>query len=206
MRVTIIGAGNMARGIGSRALAGGNEVDLVDHDPEHARALADELGASSRAAETADGDVVVLAVPYEAAADAVAEHKRALVGKVVVDIANPVDWSTMDRLVTPEGSSAAEELAKHLPEGVSVVKAFNTTFAGPLVAGEAAGQRLDVLIAGDDDQAKQRIAALVEAGGMRPIDVGPLTRARQLEQMQLLHIALQERLSSRFRSTLKLHW
>jgi 8-hydroxy-5-deazaflavin:NADPH oxidoreductase len=206
MRVTIIGAGNMARGIGSRALAGGNEVDLIDHDPEHARALADELGANSRAAETADGDVVVLAVPYEGVADAVAEHKRALVGKVVVDIANPVDWSTMDRMVTPEGSSAAEELAKRLPEGVSVVKAFNTTFAGPLVAGEAAGQQLDVLIAGDDDQAKRKIAALVEAGGMRAIDVGPLIRARQLEQMQLLHIALQERLGSRFRSALKLHW
>jgi predicted dinucleotide-binding enzyme len=206
MRVTIIGAGNMARGIGSRALAGGNDVELIDHDPEHARALADELGANSRVTETADGDVVVLAVPYEAAADAVAEHKRALVGKVVVDIANPVDWSTMDRLVTPEGSSAAEELAKLLPESVSLIKAFNTTFAGPLAAGEAAGQQLDVFIAGDDDLAKRKIAALAEAGGMRAIDVGPLARARQLEQMQLLHIALQERLGSRFGSTLKLHW
>jgi predicted dinucleotide-binding enzyme len=54
------------------------------------------------------------------------------------------------------------------------VKAFNTTFAGTLVEGEVAGQQLDVLIAGDDEQAKQKVSQLVAVGGLRPIDVGPL--------------------------------
>jgi hypothetical protein len=64
-----------------------------------------------------------------------------------------------------------------------VVKAFNTTFAGTLVAGEVSGQPLDVLIAGDDNNAKQKVSQLVSDGGLRPVDVGPLHRAQQLEQL-----------------------
>lgn len=205
MKVTIVGAGNMGRGIGTRMLAGGNEVEVLDHDPAEARALAEELGEGATASDRVTGEVVVLALPYDAVADAISTHRDALAGKVVVDIANPADWSTMDRLVTPDGSSSAEEAAKLVPQGAHVVKAFNTTFAGTLVAGDAAGQQLDVLIAGDDEHAKATVAKLVEAGGMRPLDVGPLKRARQLEQMGLFHIAVQEELGGGFGSALKLH-
>ncbi|HEV3478079.1 MAG TPA: hypothetical protein VG144_01365, partial [Gaiellaceae bacterium] len=52
-----------------------------------------------------------------------------------------------------------------------------------LFAGEVAGQQLDVLIAGDDAEAKEKVAQLVSDGGLRPIDVGPLSRAQQLEQL-----------------------
>ncbi len=61
MRITIIGAGNIGRGIGTRAVAGGNEVELVDRNPEDARALADELGTLATTSDTVSGDVVVLA-------------------------------------------------------------------------------------------------------------------------------------------------
>jgi predicted dinucleotide-binding enzyme len=84
-----------------------------------------------------------------------------------------------------------------------VVKAFNTTFAATLVDGEVNGQRLDVLIAGDDFAAKERVSGLVEAGGLRPIDVGPLRRARQLEQLGFLHMSLQEPRDWGFRSAVK---
>ena len=87
-----------------------------------------------------------------------------------------------------------------------MVKAFNTTFGNTLVPGEVAGQQLDVLIAGDDDSAKRKVAELVRAGGMRPIDVGPLRRARQLEQLGFLHISLQERLGTGFQSAVKFIW
>jgi 8-hydroxy-5-deazaflavin:NADPH oxidoreductase len=86
-----------------------------------------------------------------------------------------------------------------------VVKAFNTTFAPTLVAGEAGGQQLDVLIAGDDDAAKQKVAQLVSDGGLRPLDVGPLRRAQQLEQLGFLHISLQQPLNLGFSSAVKLH-
>ena len=82
---------------------------------------------------------------------------------MVVDITNPVDWARFDRLVTPPDSSAAQEIAKQLPPGVPVVKAFNTTFAGTLVAGKVADHDLDVLVAGDDEEAKATVARLVES-------------------------------------------
>ena len=112
----------------------------------------------------------------------------------------------METVTTPAGTSAAEETAQLVPEGTKVVKAFNTTFAKTLVAGEAAGQELEVLIAGDDDAAKATVAALAEAGGMRAVDVGPLRRARMLEQVGLFHIAIQEKLGSSFASAISLRW
>ena len=204
MKVTIIGAGNMARGIATRVLAGGNDVELIARDRAAAQALAGELGAT--VGDEVSGDVVVLAVPYGAVADVIAGHGDALRGKVVVDIANPLDWSTMDSLVTPADSSAAEEIAKLLPGGTPVVKAFNTTFAATLSAGQVAGEPLDVLLAGDDTDAKEKVASLVEAGGLRSRDVGPLKRARQLEQLGFLHITAQEPMGSGWGSAIKINW
>jgi NADPH-dependent F420 reductase len=212
MLVTIIGAGSMGRGIGTRMVAGGNDVEIIDTDPADAEALARDLAGADGARVTAGrreslgGDVVVFAIAYSALGAAADEYGEQVTGKVVVDITNPVDFETFDRLVTPADSSAAEELAKRLPEGTPVIKAFNTTFAGTLVDGKVAGEPLDVLIAGDDDYAKQTIAALVTAGGLRPIDVGPLRRARQLEHLGFLHMAVQDRVGSDWQSTVKLLW
>ena len=72
-----------------------------------------------------------------------------------------------------------------------VVKAFNTTFAKTLLAGNVAGQPLDVFIAGDSEEAKEKVSALVAGSGMRPIDTGPLRWARELEAFMLLVMALQ---------------
>ena len=123
----------------------------------------------------------------------------------MVDITNPLDTQTWDRLATPPGTSSAEEVQRLVPPGTPVVKAFNTTFGGTLLSGEVAGQQLDVLIAGDDDAAKQKVAQLVTDGGLRPIDVGPLARAQQLEQLGFLHISLQQPHELGFASAIKLH-
>ena len=208
VKVTIIGAGNMGRGIGTRAVAGGHEVELVDRNPEDAEALAKELGAKATALDAGaefGGDVAVLALYYPGSLEAVEQYRDQLAGKVVVEISNPVDTETWDRLVTPPDSSGAEEVAKRLPEATPVVKAFNTTFANTLIAGEVAGQQLDVLIAGDDEDAKQKVAELVESGGLRPVDTGPLERARLLEQAGLLNILLQQPHGWGFASALRFH-
>ena len=208
MKVTIVGAGNMGRGIGTRAVAGGHQVEILAQDPSHARTLASELGGSATAIEAGDpfgGEVVVFAVYYPGSKDAVQQYADQLAGKVVVDITNPIDIQTWDSLATPPGTSAAEELQQLVPAGTPVVKAFNTTFAPTLVAGEVAGQQLDVLIAGDDPAAKQKVAQLASDGGLRPLDVGPLRRAQQLEQLGFLHIAIQQPLNLGFSSGVKLH-
>jgi predicted dinucleotide-binding enzyme len=209
MDVTIIGAGNMGRGIGTLVVAGGHGLQLIDRDPEDARVLADELGGGATAGSPHDdltGELVVLALYYPGTKDAAEQYGDRLAGKVVVDICNPVDAETWDRLATPEGTSAAEELTGLLPSGTPVVKAFNTTFAKTLVAGQVAGQPLDVFMAGDDADAKQKVSELAESGGLRPIDAGPLRHAQQLEQLGFLHISLQEPLGTGYASAVKLHW
>ena len=94
MQITIIGTGNMARGIATRALAGGNTVTLLGTRSEKAQALADELPGDVSAGQVGDalaGDVVVLAVWYQALGDVLGRYGDQLAGKVVVDITNPVD-------------------------------------------------------------------------------------------------------------------
>jgi predicted dinucleotide-binding enzyme len=88
--------------------------------------------------------------------------------------------------------------------GARVVKAFNTTFAGTLSEGGVAGEPLDVFVAGDDEEAKAAVSKLVEDGGLRPIDAGPLKRARELEAAGLLHMSIQEPLGTGFGSALKI--
>ncbi|WTP63169.1 NAD(P)-binding domain-containing protein [Streptomyces phaeochromogenes] len=201
MKITIIGAGNMARGIATRALAGGHTVTVTTKDPGKAVRLVDELrgratgegrmaAADASAVDTAD--IVVLAVPFDAAKQLASAYGDRLSDKVVIDISNPVDAS-LDALVVTPGTSAAEEIAEAAGPDVRVVKAFNTTFATTLIAGEVNGTPLDVFIAGDDEAARKQVADLVTSGGLNPVDVGALRHARQLEGFQLLHMALQIR-------------
>ena len=192
--ITILGSGNMARGIGTRAVVAGRTLQILSRDTEQAAALAAELGAnvtSGSIDSVPAGDIVVLAVPYDAARELVTGYGAALAGKVVVDITNPINFATFDSLSVAPGTSAAEELAALAAPGVTVVKAFNTTFAGTLVEGSVAGVPLDVFVAGDSDEAKASVSSFITDAGLRAIDAGPLRRARELEGFQLLIMTLQ---------------
>jgi NADPH-dependent F420 reductase len=212
MRVTVIGAGNMGRGIGHRLVAGGHDVTIVDRNPEEAERLAEELRGAAQGGAAVEasgpdaelrGEVVILAVYYPGSLELASDLGDGLAGKIVVDISNPLN-ETFDALGTAPGTSAAEEVAATVPAGARVVKAFNTTFSGTLVEGQVAGQPLDVFIAGDDEGAKETVAQLVRDGGLRAIDVGPLERARQLEGLGFLVITLQQPLGLNFQSAWKL--
>ena len=201
MDVTIIGTGSMARGIGARVVAGGHALTVLGRERAKAEELATGLGGGARAGEVGDavsGDLVVLAVPYEAAAGLA----RDIGGATLVDITNPVDLSTFER-IEPQAGSAAEEIQAAAP-GARVVKAFNTTFAGTLEEGAVAGQPLDVLIAGDDEEAKERVAQLARDGGLTPRDAGPLRRARELEAAGYLHMALTQGTDAPFGTALRI--
>ncbi|WP_411374474.1 NADPH-dependent F420 reductase [Arthrobacter sp. MPF02] len=190
--ITIIGTGNMARGLATRAIAAGKSVQLLAHeDKAKAETLATELGGQVSTGVVGDeltSNLVIPAVYFDAAKDIVARYGDSLAGKVYVDITNPVDFSTFDGLAVPAHSSAAEELQK--ATAATVVKAFNTTFAATLGEGAVAGQALDVLIAADDEAATQAVVNFVTAAGLNAIVVGPQRRARQLEQTGFLHILL----------------
>ena len=113
MDITIIGTGNMARGIATRALEGGHGVTLLGTEQAKAEALAAELPGEAQAGAVGDplnGDVVVLAVWYQAVPDVLARYGDQLDGRVVVDITNPVDPETYAPL-TVEAGSVAQEIA-----------------------------------------------------------------------------------------------
>ncbi|MFI9568996.1 NADPH-dependent F420 reductase [Streptomyces rishiriensis] len=210
MRINIVGPGNMGRAIAVRALTGGHGVCLVHPDADRGRAAVAELeqrfpeGETDSATAAQAADMTVLALPYDAALEAARSARATLSGQVLVDICNPVDFSTMDARVTPADTSAAEQIQQIVGADTKVVKAFNTTFAGLLTTGEGHGFPLDVLIAGDDSAAKAKVAELVSSGAMRPRDVGPLRRARELEALGFLHISLQQPLELNWQSAIKI--
>jgi predicted dinucleotide-binding enzyme len=115
----------------------------------------------------------------------VADFGDALDGKVIIDITNPVA-PDLSGLVTPHGSSGAQEIAKVAPAGAHVVKAFNTIFGHVL----AKDEHLDAFIAADDAEAKARVSAFLESLGLRPLDVGGLQMAQTLEALGLMMIGL----------------
>ncbi len=85
-----------------------------------------------------------------------------------------------------------------------MVKAFNTIYASTLREGQIAGQPLDVFLAGDNQEAKAKVAQFVRDAGLRPVDAGPLSRARQIEGLGLLHIVTQGDLGTNYASAIKI--
>jgi hypothetical protein len=186
--ISIIGLGGMARAIGARAVEGGNAVEVIGRDAAKATDLAAALGGGATAGTfgTAPaGDIVILAVPYASAVPVVARYGDALAGKVIIDISNTFNADATG-LVTPDGTSGAQEIAKAAPASAHVVKAFNTVFGHIL----ARGRPLDVLIAGDDAHAKAGVSAFIESLGLRPLDTGDLAMAHWLEGTALLMMGL----------------
>src|SRR5688572_19985215 len=92
-RIGIIGAGNMGRAFATRLAAAGHDVTVTATDPAHAEEAAAKAGAKARAVRPAgvarDVDLIILAVPYSAAADAL-RGAGDVTGKTIVDISNPV--------------------------------------------------------------------------------------------------------------------
>jgi hypothetical protein len=192
MNISILGTGNMAKGLAGVFAAAGYSVVLGSRHAAQAAVVARELGAAvegtdlKSAAERAD--VVVLAVPYGAVAETIAAA-GGLAGKTVVDITNPMtdDYSG---LTLGHTTSAAEEIQKLAPRA-KVVKAFNTIFASVLAAGgKAAGEAATVFIAGDDAGAIATVERVAAKAGFVPLQVGRLAVARYLEPLAGLNIAL----------------
>lgn len=186
--ITIIGSGNMATAIGTRAAQHGHAVELMSRNTAKAQALAEQIGNGTTVgtfgAQPA-GDIVIIAVLYTGAVDVVTQYGDALAGKIVVDITNPFN-ADASGLTTTEGNSASDQIAAVVPEGTHVVKAFNTIFGGVL----AQGKPLDGFFAGDSTEAKARVGEFLESLDMRPRDAGGLRMASALEWAGLLLVGL----------------
>ena len=186
--ISIIGAGNMATAIGTRAAKHGHTVELMSRDTAKAQALADRIGNGATVGTygaTPAGDIVILAVLYAGAVDVVAHYGDALAGKILVDITNPFN-ADVSGLVTTAGNSLSQQITAAAPGDAHVVKAFNTILRGVL----AGDKPLDAFLAGDSAEAKTRVAAFLESLDLRPLDAGGLEMAYVLEWASILLVGL----------------
>jgi predicted dinucleotide-binding enzyme len=186
--ISIIGTGNMASAIGALAVKGGNTVEVIGRDATKAANLASALGNGATAGSwgaAPAGDIVILAVLFDSAVPIVSEYGDALANKIVIDITNPFNASATG-LAIPDDTSVAQMVATAAPASAHVVKAFNTLFRDVL----AAGDPVDVFIAGDDAQAKASVSAFITSLGLRPQDTGDLSMAHWLEGTGLLSVGL----------------
>lgn len=172
-KIAIIGSGNVGSALKRGLDRAGYEVRTSQRNTTQ---------------ETADwGEVVILAVPYNAIDTVLYELANAIDKKVVVDVTNAL---TADmHLALGFSTSGAEELQKKVPNA-RIVKAFNTVFAQHMDTGSALGQQLTIFAASDDQQARSTALELGRAIGFDAVDAGPLHNARQLEALGYFNIQL----------------
>jgi predicted dinucleotide-binding enzyme len=186
--ISIIGSGNMATAIGTRATKHGHTVEIMSRNTAKAQALADQIGTGATVGTFGArpaGDIVIVAVLYTGAVEVVAHYGDALSGKILVDITNPFN-ADVTGLVTTPGDSVSQQIATAAPEGTQVLKAFNSILQGVL----AEDKPVDVFFAGDSAEAKARVAAFLKSLDMRPLDAGGLEMASVLEWAGVLLVGV----------------
>jgi 8-hydroxy-5-deazaflavin:NADPH oxidoreductase len=195
------GTGQQGSGLARRLAAAGVHVIVGSRDPQRARATVDawsppvRVDVAENAAAAASADTILLAVPYatiDALLEEITPHLRP--DAVAIDLIVPLTFAggKMAMLDVPEGS-AAEHIRARLPPTVALACAFKTIPAH-LVDRVDEPLDCDEFICGDSDAARGRAVELVaQIAGLRAVDVGPLARARSIEQLTALAIAINRR-------------
>jgi NADPH-dependent F420 reductase len=201
MTIAILGGtGKEGAGLAARWALAGHEIIVGSREPTRAQARAAELrartaGAAIRGASNAEaareGEMVVVALPAPGLTTTLPALRDACRGKVVVSTVVALDFTGPRLFTPPAAGSSAEEAQALLPEA-RVVAAFHHIAAHEL---EATDQPIDcdLLLCGDDEEAKRTVAALGASMGLRPIDVGPLSNAGPLEGITAVLVAINRR-------------
>lgn len=208
MEVAVIGGtGAEGFGLALRLVRAGHRVTIGSRAAERAaeavRRSADvlgkdvALGGAENAEAAAGSDVVVVTVPFGGMAEIYGSIAPALTsGQIVLDATSPLMVAVGGRAwepIRPWQGSAAEFAATLLPEGVRMVAGFHTVAAHALQALDDPVDS-DVLLCGDDAEAKATVGSLVEdIPGMRWVDCGPLANTRITETLTALLISINRR-------------
>lgn len=197
MKIGILGSGMVGQALAAKLAAIGQDVMISARNPEKlndfvAQHSSVRVGAPAETA--AFGEFIFEALSGAAAVDALKPLAPALAGKILVDIANPLDFSRgmPPSLSISNTDSLGEQIQAALPE-TKVVKALNTLTAGLMVnPGALAGGDHTLFICGDDAAAKTEVMRFfTEWFGWRDmVDVGDITTARGAEAILLLWIRL----------------
>ena len=184
MHIGIIGAGHIGGNAGRLFAAAGHEVLFsFARDPQALAERAAAAGAGASAGTPAEaaafGEVVMLAVPWRTIDEALG-LAGSLEGKIVIDTTN--QFGPNGVLTLPDGLSAAAFNARRMP-GARLVKAYNTLTAEfqAEAAGRTGPDRVVMFYAGEDADAKQVVARLIEESGFAPVDMGGWETVRHME-------------------------
>lgn len=188
--IAIIGTGRVAGALGPQFAKQGHRIIFGSRTPDRdeVRALVARTHATATALPSAEAvreaDIVVLAVPWTAA-EAVVKSLGDLSGKIIIDPTNPYNRGEagLARLVV---ETSAGELIQGWAPGARVVKAFNTMSSTVMADPASAGGPVTVPIVGDDDDAKMKVASIIEAMGLEVMDLGPIRYAHVVEGMLVL--------------------
>ncbi len=188
-KILIIGGGKVGTALGLNWLSEGHDVRFAVPDPtdvKYARLRGDRLQG---VAELGDAEVVVLAVPFDAAIGAL-QALGDLAGVTVIDCTNPLGMGPAGlELKIGHDTSGAEKIAYAFPSA-AVFKTLNQTGAENLADPSLYGAPLMMFVAGDNETRKPIVMRLVGDLGFEAIDAGPLSAARLLEPLALLWIEL----------------
>ena len=195
----VIGTGQMGSRLAAMFARAGRKVVLGSRDSSRAAALVEELGIPTLRAgcngEALDAPVVLPAVFIrDGLFDLLDRHCRRLAGKLLIDISNPFNEDYSDFL-TPWDTSGAEELQRQFPQA-RVVGAFKNVFWEVFDHPRFGESLSDVLITGDDAQAKARFLELAQGTPFRYLDAGPLIHSRTVERLTFITSSLGRQLNS----------
>lgn len=184
----VLGTGRMGTRLATMFARAGRRVMLGSRDPGRANWLAANSGlrlSGGSYAEALEAEAILPAIFIrDGLLDLLDRWRERIAGKLLIDISNPFNADYSDFL-TPWDSSGAEELQRRLPQArlVGAYKnVFWEVFDAPLFDGEPS----DVLVVGDDEEAKRQFLGLTEGTPFRYLDAGPLSNARTVERLTLL--------------------
>ena len=181
MTIGIIGAGKLGSALARLFTAAGHDVVIANKQgPQSLLRLEAELAPRLKAGtptQAAAAEVVILALPWRALASTL-PTLGPWTGRLVIDATNPV--MAPDAPIEPLGGRSSTQVVASMLPGAAVVKAFNTLPPQLLMRSDA-GQRV-VFIAGDDEEGKTKVSALVTTLDFFPIDLGGLESGARLSQ------------------------
>lgn len=184
MRIAIVGAGRVGSTLGQRLGSAGHQVLYGVRDPDDRKYEGLEVESVLEATDSAD--VVILAVPWRAAREAV-EALGDLGDRVVIDATNPFGE---DRTHERHPEYSGTELIRQWLHGGRLVKAFNTTGSGNLGDPAYSEAQPVMFVAGEDRAAKDVALGLARELGFDAIDAGGIIATRDLEHMATLWVRL----------------
>jgi len=196
MRVGILGTGDVGKALGNGFVTLGHDVKMGSREAKNEKALAwaRELGGKASVGTFADaasfGDIVVLATLGVANQSALKmAGPETLRGKIVIDTTNPLDFSAgMPPKLAVSGNDSGGERVQRLLPGAHVVKAFNTVGNAFMFRPSFPGGPPDMFFCGNNDDAKQKVVAILRDFGWGIVDVGGIESSRYLEAMCMVWV------------------